>query len=153
VRATLAWQARSSLRSLGLRLDRARLRRAAEAVMAAEGCDAEAELSVAMGDDEWIRRLNRRYKGRDAATDVLAFPQGVSPAGTSRLLGDVAISVETAARQARERGHEVMAELALLVTHGILHLTQWSDETPRQRREMMARARDLLKRADPGLLA
>lgn len=145
---------------LGLgREDRARLISVARAVMAAEGCLPGAELSVALGDDRWIRRLNRRYRGRDAPTDVLAFPQapsateaspGLELAGArSWLLGDVAISLETAARQAREVGHEVGEELELLLTHGVLHLTGWTDETPAERRRMMRRAWVLLKRMPP----
>ena len=130
--------------------------------MAAEGCEPGAELSVAIGDDKWIRDLNRRYKGRDAATDVLAFPQSVGrhvpavarPAGeggAAPLLGDVAISVETAERQARAMGHPVRAELALLLIHGILHLTGWKDRTLAQRRQMMGRAEALLREIDPAL--
>ena len=165
------------------RIVRARLLRVARAVMAAEGCDREAELSLAIGDDAWIRALNRKYKRRDRPTDVLAFPQTReparaksaaadcfapavggqpqartelasrrcrrptsprSPAVRETLLGDVAISAETAARQATEAGHSLMEELALLVTHGILHLTGWEDRTPAQRKGMMARARQLL---------
>ena len=112
--------------------------------MVAEGCHAEAELSVAIGDDRWIQKLNRRYLGRDAPTDVLAFPQEENPQSEEHLLGDVAISEETAARQAGERGHDQAKELELLLVHGILHLTGWRDETPSQRRAMMRRAEEVL---------
>jgi probable rRNA maturation factor len=134
------------------RVDRARLEKVAWQVMAAEGCEPEAELSVAIGNDQWIRDLNRTYKGEDTPTDVLAFPQDMSPAGAGRLLGDVAISAETAERQAQEAGHGVAEELDLLLTHGILHLTGWNDETPTQRRRMMRRAETLLgwSRTGPG---
>jgi probable rRNA maturation factor len=196
------------------RIARAGLLRVARAAMAAEGCDPGAELSLAIGDDAWIQELNRRYKGRNRPTDVLAFPQAREPtraksaaadrfapavggqrqgrsttssrfgrslllpprrgqqpaaaqhsqstaprrratspngpAVSGALLGDVAVSAETAARQAREAGHSLMAELALLVTHGILHLTGWQDRTPAQRKRMMARATELLARSAPG---
>lgn len=128
-------------------VDRARLKRVAELVMAAEGCEPDTELSAAIGDDAWIRELNLRYKNTDAPTDVLAFPQDISPEGAGRLLGDVAISIETAERQAREAGQGLIDEVALLLTHGILHLTGWTDETPVQRRRMMRRAQDLLAQA------
>jgi probable rRNA maturation factor len=128
-------------------IDRARLKRVAELVMAAEGCEPDTELSAVIGDDAWIRELNRRYTNTDAPTDVLAFPQDISPEGAGRLLGDVAISMETAERQAREAGQELMDEVALLLTHGILHLTGWTDETPSQRRRMMRRAESLLEQA------
>jgi len=129
-------------------VDRVRLKRVAEVVMAAEGCEPDTELSVAIGDDLWIQELNQRYKNKDVPTDVLAFPQDISPAGAGRLLGDVAISIETAERQAREAGHELPEELALLLTHGILHLTGWTDDTPAQRRRMMERAQELLTQAE-----
>ena len=122
-----------------------RLERIAEAVMAAEGCHPDAELSVVIGDDSRIRGLNRRYKRKDTATDVLAFAQGESPSRAGPLLGDVVISVETAARQAKERGHGLAHELAILLAHGILHLTGWSDETPAEQRRMMRRTEQVLK--------
>ncbi len=75
---------------------------------------------------------------------MLAFPQDMAPAGAGPLLGDVAISAETAERQAQEVGHGVAEELDLLLTHGILHLTGWNDETPARRRRMMRRAETLL---------
>jgi probable rRNA maturation factor len=116
--------------------------------MAAEGCHPRAELSVVIGDDEWIRSLNRRYRSKDAPTDVLAFPQEAEPEEETVLLGDVAISAETAARQAEEMGHALEQELAILLTHGILHLTGWRDDTPAARRRMMRRATELLSRAN-----
>ncbi len=112
--------------------------------MAAEGCDPAAELSVVIGDDAWIQDLNRRYRGRQAPTDVLAFPAGETPAGEAPMLGDVAISAETAERQARQANHGLMEELELLLAHGILHLTGWEDETPEARRRMMQRAEQVL---------
>jgi probable rRNA maturation factor len=131
------------------RIRRRWLEELAEAVMQAEGCCPETELSIAIGDDAWIQELNRKYREKDRPTDVLAFPQAtlapesVGPAG-SPLLGDVAVSAETAARQAAELGHSFERELALLVTHGILHLTGWEDATAAQRRRMMARAEEIL---------
>lgn len=118
----------------------------AEGVMQAEGCHPEAELSVVIGDDGWIQDLNREYRKKEMPTDVLAFPQDLSPAGTAPLLGDVAISAETAARQAEQFGHSFEEELALLVTHGILHLTGWTDETRAKRERMMRRAQELVSR-------
>jgi len=132
------------------RIDRARLIRAAEAVMAAEGVGAEAELSVVIGDDRWIQSLNRRYRKKDRPTDVLAFPQDSPACGRGLLLGDVAISAETAARQAKEVGHSLMDEIVLLLAHGILHLTGWTDRTAAQRRRMMERAQEVLKGASKG---
>jgi len=118
--------------------------------MQAEGCHPEAELSIVIGDDAWIQELNRTYRKKDRPTDVLAFPQDPGPSG-SPLLGDVAVSAETAARQAEELGHGFERELALLVTHGILHLTAWDDKTPAQRRHMMQRAEEILGKIGPHL--
>ena len=132
------------------RVNRRELARVARAVMAAEGCPRGVELSVAIGDDEWIRKLNRDYRKKDAPTDVLAFPQGAESAGGRPvLLGDVAISAETAARQAEDAGHSLLEEMAVLLAHGILHLTGWGDETPAERRRMMRRVRELLRQAAP----
>ena len=128
------------------RLRRRWLQELAEAVMQAEGCHPEAELSVVIGDDGWIQNLNREYRKKEMPTDVLAFTQDLSPAGTAPLLGDVAISAETAARQAQQLGHSFEEEMALLLTHGILHLTGWTDETPSKRERMMHRAQELAGR-------
>ncbi len=152
-------------------VDCERLAELAGAVLAAEAkrCNAswdpEAELSVVIGDDAWIGELNRMYRNRDAATDVLAFPQGAlqmegapeqespPPAEQNRsesglwLLGDVAISAETAARQAEELGHGFEEEMAVLLAHGILHLTGWRDYTGGERQRMMRRVEEVLARA------
>ena len=82
------------------------------------------ELSLVLCVDAFIHPLNRDYRGRDAATDVLAFAQREGEAGDKEdpILGDVVVSVETAERQARERGHTLERELEILMVHGILHL-------------------------------
>jgi ssRNA-specific RNase YbeY (16S rRNA maturation enzyme) len=103
----------------GVRIARSRLVRLARAVMAAEGCEPEAELSVALGDDAWVQQLNRRYRGRNAATDVLAFPQASNSAGAGLLLGDVAISAQTAERQAAELGHELLWQIDPKLASGL----------------------------------
>lgn len=90
-------------------------------------------------DDSAIRDLNRRYRGVDAATDVLAFPQP-----GDALLGDVVISVETARRQAAQRRHSLDQELGILLAHGVLHLMGWDDATPQQRRRMLQRGNEVL---------
>lgn len=93
------------------------------------------ELSLVIADDAFIQPLNREWRGVDAPTDVLSFPQeDLAPVadeigraseevdGPPRVLGDLVISVETAARQAAELGHDVMTELVVLAVHGTLHL-------------------------------
>ncbi len=122
------------------KLDRVRLRRVAAAVLRAEGLSTRVELNLVIGDDAWIRELNETYKGVTRPTDVLAFPQEAAPPGEDPPLGDIAISLETAARQAKELRHPVAVELEILIAHGILHLTGWQDNTRARRRKMLARA-------------
>ncbi|MEE8229726.1 MAG: rRNA maturation RNase YbeY [candidate division NC10 bacterium] len=103
------------------------------------------EVSVLLVGDRAMRRLNRAYLNHDRSTDVLAFPQqGDSPAPCPHLLGDVVISVETAARQAQEHGHSLAREMALLLIHGILHLFGYDDTTPAARRRMWTKQARLL---------
>ncbi len=130
-------------------VDRRRLRRVATAAMQAEGCPPQAELNVVIGDDAWIQELNETYKQKARPTDVLAFPQDAVPPGEDPILGDVAISVETAARQAAALGHSTQREMEILLTHGILHLTGWQDDTPARRRRMMARTEEILAPLEP----
>ncbi len=76
--------------------------------------------------DAGIRRLNRRFRGKNKATDVLSFPAAEPALGVA---GDLAISVETAARQAAECGHGLNVELRVLMLHGMLHLAGYDHET------------------------
>ena len=82
------------------------------------------ELSIVLCDDAFIAPLNRDYRGKNKATDVLSFSQreGEYADANDPILGDVIISVETAQRQAAERGHDLGRELEVLLIHGILHL-------------------------------
>lgn len=83
--------------------------------------------------DAELRRLNRTFRGKDAATDVLSFPSG----GQSPHLGDVAISTGRARAQAREFGHTLEQEIQILLLHGVLHLMGMDHEADGGR---MARA-------------
>jgi probable rRNA maturation factor len=143
-------------------VDKDLLRRAARAALRAEGLPSTAELSVLVTDDEEVRELNRDYRGVDAPTDVLAFPQqpptGRPSAGgeprfdtaegdAPHLLGDVVVAAPTARCQARERRRAFGEEMALLVIHGVLHLAGWRDETAAQKRRMLRRGRDIWRLA------
>jgi len=118
-------------RQRGLAVDRGRLEAAVELVLAGLGLR-DAEVTVTLLSDNGIRSLNRRYLERNRPTDVLAFSQreGPLPGSDERVLGDVVVSAETAARQARERGIPFNEELDRLVVHGILHLIGY-DHTDR----------------------
>lgn len=76
-------------------------------------------LGVRLTGDREMRRLNREFRGKDKSTDVLSFPGDATPEG--RHLGDIVVSVETARRQAAERGHGLDREVRLLLLHGLLH--------------------------------
>jgi probable rRNA maturation factor len=84
------------------------------------------QVAVLLTTDAGIRSLNRRFRKQNKATDVLSFP--VEDAGTGQA-GDLAISVDTAARQAREQGHALKVELRVLMLHGLLHLAGYDHET------------------------
>ena len=87
----------------------------------------ESSLAVRFVGDRLMRRLNRQYRGRDATTDVLSFPGEVTQEG--RHLGDIAVSVPAARRQALRAGHPVARELKVLLVHGILHCLGYDHET------------------------
>jgi probable rRNA maturation factor len=101
------------------------------------------ELSVALVGDAAIRRLNREWRAKDRATDVLSFPQ--EPRGA--LLGDVVISLDTARRQARLGGWTLAAELRRLLAHGLLHCIGHDHERKRDALRMATAERKLLGRA------
>jgi probable rRNA maturation factor len=87
------------------------------------------ELAVCLVSDRRMRDLNRRFRGKDATTDVLSFPCGERPSPAGRcVLGDVALSVPVARSQARAAGHSLDRELRLLALHGYLHLLGYDHE-------------------------
>jgi len=108
------------------------------------------EVSIALVDDPTIHELNRVYRKKDRPTDVLAFEMtepGPTPPARPRLLGDVIVSIETAARQARQRRRRLLDELTMLVAHGLLHLLGYDHRTDAEERDMTKRTRDLVAAA------
>ena len=106
-----------------------------------------AELSLVLCDDAFIQPLNRDWRGKDAPTDVLSFAQqeGEEVRDDDPVLGDLVISVDTAARQAAERGHALDQELAVLLVHGLLHLLGYDHEhDPEEAAEMRDAERRML---------
>ena len=87
--------------------------------------NSDSSATVAFVSDQKIRQLNRQFRGIDKATDVLSFPSD----GPEEELGDIAISVETAALQAKENGLSLENEIAQLILHGLLHLSGYDHET------------------------
>ncbi|HEU5321317.1 MAG TPA: rRNA maturation RNase YbeY, partial [Methylomirabilota bacterium] len=118
----------------------AELRRAARRALAAVGRPA-GTVEIALVDDAEIRRLNATWRGVRRRTDVLAFPLPTAEAGD---LGQLVISAEAARRQARTLAVGVADELALLVTHGVLHLVGYDDRDPVEADLMHRREREIL---------
>ena len=109
----------------------------------------EGDVVVLLTDDASIRELNREYRGKDSATNVLSFPAAPSAAPH---LGDVALAFETCAREAAEQGKLLADHLAHLVAHGVLHLLGWDHQTEAEAGAMEAHERALLAslgRPDP----
>ena len=138
---------------------------------------ARGAVAIALVTNSGIRALNREFRGKDAATDVLSFPTRVGPhlhaprarrrgfaafpSGASRgpqalppgdpHLGDIAIATGVAQRQARSAGHSYAAELKVLALHGLLHLLGYDHDDPSDRRRMARLERRL--RSKGGLAA
>jgi probable rRNA maturation factor len=106
--------------------------------------EGDSGISLTLVNDEAIRELNRRHRGKDAATDVLSFP--LDPAqdeGPERLLGDIVISIDTARRQAADYDAPLQREVYRLAIHGLLHVLGHDHMEPEERAEMEAEERRL----------
>jgi metalloprotein, YbeY/UPF0054 family len=118
---------------------------AALAALGVEGWD----LSLLICDDSFIRGLNRQYRDRDEATDVLSFEQGDTyegPGGEQRFLaGDIVISLDALSRNASEFGVPRDEELRRLIVHGVLHLSGLDHEDNDPSRPMLVKQEELLK--------
>jgi probable rRNA maturation factor len=86
----------------------------------------DSSATIAFVSDKTIRQLNRQFRGIDKATDVLSFPADDED---ELNLGDIAISVDTAAAQAKQNGFTFAEEVAQLILHGLLHLSGYDHET------------------------
>lgn len=108
---------------------------------AREAAGVKGEVEVLLTSDLEIRRLNRTFRGKNKPTDVLSFP---APAEIAKEhAGDLAISLDTASRQAEMFGHSLGAEVRILLLHGLLHLAGMDHEADSG--EMAAREADLRK--------
>ena len=85
----------------------------------------DSSVTIAFISDQKIRELNRQFRNIDKATDVLSFPSDSSDGE----MGDIAISIETAGRQAKQSGLTLDGEIAQLLLHGLLHLSGYDHET------------------------
>ena len=124
--------------------DQARLDQLARAILSDIG-ERSAELGILFVGDQRMRGFNRQYRGKDRTTDVLAFAMREAPHSSAHLLGDVVISVPTAARQARQGQRSLDEELTVLLVHGILHLCGYDHErSEKEARRMHRRERMIL---------
>ncbi|MDI6892352.1 MAG: rRNA maturation RNase YbeY [Actinomycetota bacterium] len=129
------------------------LKRLARFVLTQEEVDTAVELSVALVDEDEIRKLNLRFRGVDEPTDVLSFPlleelveEPPGLAESPSLLGDVIISPQVARKQARNYGRSLEEEIALLLVHGILHLLGYDHEIPADNKIMRTREKSILNK-------
>jgi probable rRNA maturation factor len=115
------------------------------------------EVSISFVDNQEIKELNKQYRDKDTATDVLSFPlmefeeteenynNEDEYVQEDRLLGDIVISLEKAQEQAADYGHSFERELAFLVVHGILHLLGMDHEDEQQEKEMLQKQDNILQ--------
>jgi|SRR5450631_2304671 probable rRNA maturation factor len=102
------------------------------------------QVTILLTTDAAIRGLNRRFRGKNKATDVLSFPADATTSGPEKVAGDLAISVSTALRQATGQGHSLSTEIKVLILHGLLHLAGYDHEADAgqmERRERLLRGR------------
>ena len=127
---------------------RTAVRVAAEVALSDQGQPQGAACTILLTGDERIRALNRDFLGHDAVTDVLSFPAGEPTPGAEAYLGDIAISVPAATRQASSGGHSLEAELQLLTAHAVLHLLGYDHGTVAEKEAMWSAQANIL--ADMG---
>lgn len=137
------------------------VRKVIRTALAAEGVDFPCEVDVLLTNDARIHELNREQRGIDQPTDVLSFPAfdlrpgalpepaDADPGSGLVPLGDMVVSLERAAAQAKEYGHSNRRELAYLTVHSVLHLLGYDhlDEGP-QKAQMRAKEEEILEKLD-----
>ena len=117
------------------------------------------EVSILLVDDKKISELNKRLRGMDSPTDILSFPivemkEGkvkslvgdMDPEKKHILLGDIAISIETAYKQAEEYGHSFGREIAFLTTHGVFHLLGYDHQDSKNEKVMLGKQKAVLEK-------
>jgi probable rRNA maturation factor len=126
-------------RNVSLPVDRSILLHAAQHTLDISNISGHSSLTIVIGNDALLHRLNRQYRQVDSPTDVLSFPTGeVDPDTDTPYLGDVIISLPRASEQASTYGHSLTDELQLLVVHGILHLLGYDHIQPADKQKMQS---------------
>ena len=122
------------------------IRRAILATLEHEGVPFNSEVSVTLCDNDYIRRINKQYRDKDSATDVLSFPlydfstEELFGVDDTVQLGDIVISVERAKEQAKELGNTFLTEIAFLAIHSTLHLLGFDHERSAEEDEAQCQA-------------
>lgn len=114
---------------------------AAEAALKAGKAPPDGEVSVLLTDDAEVKTLNADFRAKDRPTNVLSFP---APDFAAPHLGDVALALETCAREAKDQGKTLGDHLSHLVAHGVLHLLGWDHEIEAEAEAMEALEREVL---------
>ncbi|MFM1918991.1 MAG: hypothetical protein RLZZ303_625 [Candidatus Hydrogenedentota bacterium] len=114
------------------------LQRLADRIAEGESVREACEVSVLFVDDEQMRAINRAYRKVNKPTDVLSFEQPEGPAGETRLLGDIVMSLETVEQRWPGEPAKMRDEVRLLLCHGMLHLLGYDHDTAQARKQMIA---------------
>ena len=112
----------------------------------------QATVSIGIVDDAEIRKLNKQFLSRDANTDCLSFDLSDEAEPAEPRVFDLIVNGELAGREATQRGHGAEAELALYITHGLLHNLGFDDATAEQAREMHRTEDEILQQLGYGLV-
>jgi len=138
---------KTHLRRISVRANR--IRRVAQSILVQAG-HPTAQLSLSLVGKTRMRSLNRKYRGRDYPTDVLAFPMGSMAEQTDVFLGDVVICLPVAIGQASRFGNSADQEILRLLIHGTLHLLGYDHEqSPREATRMQRKERTIVKKLSP----
>lgn len=133
------------------------IRKAILATLVHEGFEMDAEVAITFCDNAYIKKLNRKYRKKNSATDVLSFPMYDFSAGDEPdliegelvTLGDIVISLERAEAQAKELGNTFLEEVAFLTVHSVLHLLGYDHERSAEDDEMQCAAqREIMNTLD-----
>jgi len=133
-----------------MEVDAASLRAQGEWLLVELGLDAACELSVALVDEDRMAQLHEQWMGEPGPTDVLSFPMddlripGEGEGAPVGVVGDVILCPQVALRQASDAGHATSDELALLLTHGVLHCLGLDHAEPEEHERMFALQAELL---------
>ena len=131
----------------GVEVDEAAISRAAQHALDTMGVSPEAELSIMVVDVAQMTELHLTHMDLPGPTDVLSFPMDdvwAEPGNAPVMIGDVVLCPEVAASQAVIAGHSTADELAMLTTHGVLHLLGYDHEEPEEHTEMFGLQAELL---------